>query len=75
MEHVGGLMEGIRLLRPEEGAWLTKVTELHTSLERHIQEEEDDIFLRIGRVWDDSRLEAAGAQMAEMKSKRLGRVA
>ena len=75
VEKVGGLLETIRQLRPEEAAWLGKVKEVHASLERHIQEEEGTIFPMISKVWNESRLERAGAEMAEMKSKRMGRVA
>jgi iron-sulfur cluster repair protein YtfE (RIC family) len=75
VEKVGGLLETIRQLRSEESAWLGKVKEVHGALEHHIQEEEGTIFPKIGKVWDESRLERAGTQMAEMKSKHMGRVA
>ena len=72
---VGGLLETIHGLRADEAAWLGKVKEVHGALEHHIEEEESTIFPRIGKVWDEGRLERAGAQMAEMKSKHMGRVA
>jgi uncharacterized integral membrane protein len=72
---VGNLLEVIRYLRPEEAAWLGKVKEVHMSLERHIREEEGTIFPRISKACDENRLERAGAQMADMKSKHMGRVA
>jgi uncharacterized integral membrane protein len=75
VEKVGGLLETIRGLRPDEAAWLGKVKEVHTALEHHIQEEEGTIFPKISKAWDESRLERAGTQMAEMKSKHMGRVA
>jgi len=75
VEKVGGLLEVIRGLRPEDTAWLAKVKEVHGALEHHIEEEEGTIFPRVGKVWDESRLERAGTQMAEMKSKHMGRVA
>jgi len=74
VEKVGGLLEAIRQLRPEDSAWLGKVKEVHGALEHHIQEEEGTIFPKISKVWDESRLERAGTQMAEMK-KHMGRVA
>jgi iron-sulfur cluster repair protein YtfE (RIC family) len=73
VDKVGGLIEETRSLRPEDAAWLSKVKEIHSSLETHIQEEEGDIFPRVGRVWDENRLERAEAQMRDMMSKRLGR--
>jgi iron-sulfur cluster repair protein YtfE (RIC family) len=51
------------------------VKEVHAALEHHIQEEEGTIFPKISKVWDENRLERAGTQMAEMKSKHMGRVA
>jgi len=75
VEKVGGLLAAIHGLRPEESAWLGKVKEVHAALEQHIQEEEGTIFPKISKVWDENRLERAGSQMAEMKSKHMGRVA
>src|SRR5712692_1724264 len=48
VEKVGGLLETIRQLRPEEPTWLGKVKEVHGALEHHIQEEEGTIFPKIG---------------------------
>jgi len=73
VDKVGSLIEATRGLPPDEAAWLSKVQEIHSSLETHIQEEEEDIFPRVGSVWDESRLERAEAQMRDMMSKRLGR--
>jgi uncharacterized integral membrane protein len=75
VEKVGGLLEAIHRLRPEDSPWLGKVKEVHAALEHHIQEEEGTIFPKISKVWDENRLERAGTQMAEMKSKHMGRVA
>jgi uncharacterized integral membrane protein len=75
VQKVGNLLEAIRYLHPDEAAWMSKVKEVHTSLEHHIQEEEGTIFPRIGKAWNENRLERAGAQMADMKSKHMGRVA
>jgi hypothetical protein len=41
------------------------------SLERHIREEEQDVFPRIGKVWDGARRKRAGAEMEEMKGEKL----
>lgn len=72
---IGNLLEVLRYLRPDEAAWMGKVKEVRASLERHIQEEERTIFPRISKACDENRLERAGAQMADMKSKHMGRVA
>jgi len=67
---VEDLISEIESLAPEDEEWLTKVKEVHGSLEKHIQEEEGEIFPRISKVWDDARLKQAGTQMKEMKSKK-----
>jgi uncharacterized integral membrane protein len=73
VQKIGSLLEAIRGLHPDESAWMGKVKEVYTSLEHHIQEEEGTIFPRISKACDENRLERAGAQMAEMKSKHMGR--
>jgi hemerythrin-like domain-containing protein len=68
---VEGLIEEIESLDPEENAWLAKVKAVGASLERHIREEEQDIFPRIGKVWDGARRKQAGGEMEEMKAEKL----
>ncbi|HKZ09003.1 MAG TPA: hemerythrin domain-containing protein [Methylomirabilota bacterium] len=63
------LMEEIKALDATSSEWLTKVREVHTSLQTHIQEEEGTIFPRIPRVWDAARLDRAGQELEEMKSR------
>ena len=47
---------------------------MHTSLEDHIREEEQDIFPRISKAWDETKLEQAGTEMQEMKAKKVATV-
>lgn len=68
---VEALIDEIERLDPEEKAWLVKVKAVSASLERHIREEERDIFPRIGKVWDATRRKQAGAAMEEMKGEKL----
>ena len=65
------LIKDMDALDPEEVTWLTKLKAVHASLEGHIREEEQDIFPRIGRVWDRDRLKRAGTDLKEMKAKKL----
>jgi hypothetical protein len=58
-------------LDSEEASWLTKLKAVHASLESHIREEEQNIFPRISKVWDEKRLEHAGTAMKEMKAQKL----
>ena len=64
-------MDEIEDLLPQDEKWLTKVKQVHASLKTHIQEEEGEIFPRISKVWDEPRLEQAGTQMKEMKSRQV----
>jgi hemerythrin HHE cation binding domain-containing protein len=70
VEKVKGLIEEIDDLDPEDEKWLSTVKKVHTSLENHIREEEEDVFSRIGKVWDAARLTDAGAKMEQMKGKK-----
>lgn len=71
VERVEGLVKQVDSLDPAEPAWLAKVKAIGASLEKHIREEEGEIFPRIGKAWDKARLEEAGAEMAEMKAEKL----
>ena len=51
--------------------WMEKIEELQETLEHHIQEEEGDIWPRIQRVWDESKLEHAGEQMETLKRQKM----
>ena len=68
---VGGLIKDMGKLDPENASWLTKLKLVHASLESHIREEEQDIFPRISKVWDETKLKQAGTEMKEMKAKKL----
>jgi len=71
VDKVEGLIKEMGKLDPEEASWLTKLKAVHASLESHIREEEQDIFPRIRKVWDEKQLERAGTAMEEMKAKKL----
>jgi iron-sulfur cluster repair protein YtfE (RIC family) len=68
---VDGLIKDMGKLDPENASWLTKLKLVHASLESHIREEEQDIFPRISKVWDETKLKQAGTEMKEMKAKKL----
>ena len=70
VDQVDGLIEELGELEPEDASWLTKLKAVHTSLENHIREEEQDIFPRISKAWDATKLEHAGKEMQEMKAKK-----
>ena len=69
VDKVDGLIKEVGKLDPHDAPWLTKLKAVHASLESHIREEEQDIFPRIRKVWNEAKLEQAGTEMKEMKAK------
>ena len=70
---VEGLIKETASLDPEDGRWLATVRQIKAALENHIRQEEQDIFPRIGQIWDRSRLADAGQEMEQGKSEKAGR--
>jgi len=52
--------------------WGPKAKVMQENIEHHIEEEEDDMFVKARQVFDRSELEALGAQMAARKQEVLG---
>lgn len=71
IDKVEGLIKDMEELEPEDAAWLTKLKAVHAGLESHIREEEQEIFPRISKVWDETRLNKAGTDMKKMKATKL----
>lgn len=69
VDKVEGLIKEVGKLDPEDASWLTKLKVVHASLESHIREEEQDIFPRISKVWNETKRKQAGTEMEEMKAK------
>ncbi len=62
------VMKQIDALDPSDHAWLTQVHALRTTLEGHIQHEEDDIWPRIRQAWGQPKLDEAGRAVAAAKT-------
>jgi hemerythrin-like domain-containing protein len=73
VREVEGLIEQTERLDPKEARWLATVRQIHDALQRHIREEEGEIFPRIARAWTPDRLEKAGAEMRDMKAGKPAR--
>lgn len=67
---VEGLIKETEGLDPEDGRWLATVRQIRAALENHIRHEEQDIFPRIGQMWDRTRLEEAGRGMRQSKAEK-----
>lgn len=73
VHEVEGLIEETQGLHPEDGRWLATVRQIKAALEDHIRQEEQDIFPRVGQIWDQTRLEEAGREMRQSKAEKTGR--
>ncbi|HEY7435200.1 MAG TPA: hemerythrin domain-containing protein [Methylomirabilota bacterium] len=73
VHEVEGLLKEVAGLDPEDGRWLVTVRQIQAALENHIRQEEQDVFPRIGEIWDRARLEEAGREMSESKTEKTGR--
>jgi hemerythrin-like domain-containing protein len=73
VREVEGLIAQTERLEPKEARWLATVRQIHDALQRHIREEEGEIFPRIARAWDRARLERAGAEMGDVKPGKAAR--
>jgi hypothetical protein len=73
VEEAEGLIREIGRLDPSDATWLATVKKLRSALERHIQQEEQEIWPKIGRVWDAARLEEAGRKMAAQAQEAAAR--
>lgn len=74
VDKVEGLIKELAKLDSEDASWLTKLKVVHASLESHIRDEEQDIFPRISKAWDETKLEHAVTEMEEMKAKKVATV-
>lgn len=73
VHEVESLIKESEGLDPEDARWLATVRQIKTALDNHIQQEEGDIFPRIGQIWARTRLEEAGQEMSQSKGEKAGR--
>ena len=69
MHEVEALIKETERLEAEDERWLATVQQIKVALQNHIRQEEQDIFPRIGQVWDRARLEEAGQEMTQSHAK------
>jgi iron-sulfur cluster repair protein YtfE (RIC family) len=73
VHEVERLIKETEHLDAEDERWLATVRQIKAALENHIRQEEQDIFSRIGQVWDRARLEEAGREMSQSHAEKAGR--
>jgi hemerythrin-like domain-containing protein len=57
------LIETISSLSPSDPGWLASIRELETVLGQHIKVEEQEIWPRARKAWDEAKLDDAGRRM------------
>lgn len=57
------LIDEISRTSPSDSGWIERIRVLESALLGHIQTEEQEIWPRARKAWDDARLEEAGRQM------------
>ena len=65
------LMDEIRGLTPDDDAWKAKMTVLIENVEHHADEEEEEMFPELRKVFGDERLQQIGEKLAEAKQRRM----
>lgn len=64
------LMEEIAELTPDDDAWVAKMTVLIENVEHHAEEEEEELFPQLRKVFGEERLQSMGAKLMEAKQRR-----
>jgi hypothetical protein len=54
-----------------DAEWLAQLEEIKDALMDHVREEEEEILPQIQQIWDRSKLEMAGQQMAAAKQEAM----
>jgi len=69
--HVMDVLQAeINALKPSDETWAPKIKVLQENTEHHIEEEEDELFPKVRKIWDTARRAEVGRQMQEMKATR-----
>jgi hemerythrin-like domain-containing protein len=75
VQQVEALIQRLEGLDPKSSEWLQQLKKIKSTLERHIREEEQEVWPRIQEILDHDRLGQAGREMERMKVSKLGHVA
>jgi hypothetical protein len=63
------LIEEISALQPTDEEFAPKVTVLQENTEHHIEEEEEELFPKVRKIWDMDKRKDVGRQMEELKER------
>jgi hemerythrin-like domain-containing protein len=64
------LIDEISKLKPSAEEWAPKIKVLQENTEHHIEEEEDELFPKVRKIWDADKRQKVGRQMQDTKAKR-----
>jgi hemerythrin superfamily protein len=68
------LLADLERLDPEDAAWMRAMDELEGCVRHHVEEEEGEMFPKVGEALGSARLEAIGQAMEDMKKASAPRV-
>jgi hemerythrin superfamily protein len=57
-------------LKPKDEGWLPKVRVLKALVDRHMDEEEEQLFPKVRYMWDDDKRRHVGRWMEELKARK-----
>jgi hemerythrin superfamily protein len=71
-DRIAELLQELENERGNLAAWERKLDELRRAVERHVEEEEEEIFLEAQSVLDDEQARLLARRFLEEKTRRLG---
>ena len=68
--HVMDVLIGeIAALKPSDEAWEPKIKVLQENTEHHIEEEEEELFPKVRKIWDSEMRQKVGKEMEQHKAE------
>ncbi len=61
------ILQELEELEPKEESWMPKLTVLKENVEHHIHEEEEELFPKVEKIFDQDTLIKMGKEMLQMK--------
>jgi hemerythrin superfamily protein len=64
------LINEINALEPDDEAWEPKIKVLQENVEHHIEEEQEELFPKVRKIWSTEQRAEVGRAMMQMKEQR-----
>jgi len=73
-KQVDSLCQEIARLNPTDNKWIGKIGELQNMVERHVRQEEGELFKRVRQIFDKQVLEDMGRRMEAAKKGEAAKI-